>query len=105
MTANRHKNRRALIVRLDETAEDSAWKDDGLEGMIMSVDYHIPDVDKEGKSDYYSGEVIHPPEQANILIYGNMGVRGKYTILFSRAFNKKEKDRQEIYGIYGESKV
>lgn len=93
MANNRHKNRRALIVRLDKAAEDSLFGGDGLEGMILSVDEYMRDPDQTGNHDFYSGEILHLPETSTSPYKGKLGVRGSYTVLFSRKFNKNEKHR------------
>lgn len=91
MANSRHKNRRALIVRLDKAAEDSSFVEDGLEGLILSVDGYMQDPDKTGNLDFYNGEVLHLPETATYPHTGKLGVIGAYTILFSRDFNDNEK--------------
>lgn len=91
MANNRHKNRIALIVRLDKAAEDSAFVGDGLEGMILSVDWYIRDPDQTGNHDFYGGEILHLPETAISPYKRKLGVRGSYTVLFSRAFKEGEK--------------
>lgn len=97
MVNNRHKNRRALIVRLDKVAEDSVFVDDGIEGLIIAVDQYM-----RSSEDFYSGEVLACPEDANVTLNSTIGVRGTYTVLFSRGF----KDNEWSDGwSYGESRI
>lgn len=101
MANNRHKNRRALIVRLDKAAEDSLFVGDGLEGMILSVDEHMQSLSRT--DDFYSGEILHLPKTSTSPCKGKVGVRGSYTVLFSRKFNKNEKHKGGWS--YGESRL
>lgn len=98
MANNRHTNRRALIVRLDKAAEDSLFVGDGLEGMILSVDEYMQSTD-----DFYRGEILHLPKTSTSPCKGKVGVRGSYTVLFSRKFNKNEKHRGGWY--YGDNRL
>ena len=98
MANNRHKNRRALIVRLDKAAEDSLFVGDGLEGMILSVDEYMQLTD-----DFYGGEILHLPKTSTSPCKGKVGVRGSYTVLFSRKFNKNEKHRGGLS--YGDNRL
>ena len=103
MANNRHKNRRALIVRLDKAAEDSVFVGNGLEGMIISVDGYIQSLDKSGTDDLYSGDILHLPETAISPYKGKIGVRGSYTVLFSRPF--KEGDKHIGGWSYGDNRL
>lgn len=98
MANNRHKNRRALIVRLDKAAEDSLFVGDGLEGMILSVDEYM-----QSTVDFYRGEILHLPKTSTSPCKRKVGVRGSYTVLFSRKFNKNEKHRGGWY--YGDNRL
>jgi hypothetical protein len=105
MRNNKHKNRKALIVRLDKIAEGSAWKDDNLENMVITVEHCVlnpfpKETPEEG--DYYAGEILYlPPDATPILLPDIIGVRGHFTVLFSRPFTKQEQqdfDRARMYG-------
>jgi hypothetical protein len=89
MSNQRHRNRRALIVRLDKLGKHSVWKGINLEGIILSVDYYRKRIDSE--ECYYEGEVLSFSDDVTCINKGEIiGITGIYTILFSRAFNTKE---------------
>lgn len=97
MSNNRHKNRRALVVRLDKTCQTSAWFGSKLEGMILYVTHCIEE-DKYSKS-FYAGEILYLPPDAIDIAVEEIGLIGDFTVLVSRAFTAKErKITKAFYG-------